>query len=120
MQKEEEELLGQLEKELPIYEDYLKEIAEGVVEQKISKFPLFIAHKEKAISLGKPVIIAENAKTEWSINASVVEELVSRQILDEDKMLDFRHSHKDPKTHVLLFVATPGIMKFIYRPYTSK
>jgi len=114
------EVIKSLDQDLPVYEDYLKEISEQVLNEKVSKYPLFIAHKEDAIALGRPIIIKERAKTAWSINASIAEELFSKNILGEDKLEEFKKAYKDPQTHVLFFILTPEEMKFLFRPYTTK
>lgn len=113
-------IMKSLDQDLPVYEDYLKEISEQVLKEKISKYPLFIAHKEDAIALGRPIIIKSKTKTEWSINATVAEELFSKKILAEEKIDEFKQAFKDPKTHILLFILTPEEMNFLFRPYTTK
>jgi len=117
---ETDELIKSLDQDIPVYEDYLKEISEQVLREKISKYPLFIAHKEPAIALGRPIIVSEKAKTNWSINASIAEELFSKNILGQEKLDDFKTAFKDPKTHILFFILTPKEMKFLFRPYTTK
>lgn len=114
-----DEIIKSLDKDIPVYEDYLKEISEQVLNEKISQYPLYIAHKEDAIALGKPIILKERSKTEWNINASVAEELFTKQILSDEKADEFKKAFKDPKTHMLFFVLTPGEMKFLFRPYTT-
>jgi len=97
--------------------EYLKDVSEQIIENKISNYPVFIVHKEEAIQLGRPLIIAEQTKTNWSFNASFIENLIKKGILDYEKLPDFQNIYKNPKEFACIFMATPQFMNFVWCPF---
>ncbi len=115
--KKTEQLLDSLREDIIVYGDYLKEISEACRQEKISDFPIFIAHQEPTISLGKPIILRENSQTSWSINASHLQDFVNRNLIDHEKELNFTQIYKNPDQFVCVFVLTPEFSNFIFCPY---
>ncbi|MCB0514959.1 MAG: hypothetical protein R2798_13405 [Chitinophagales bacterium] len=112
-----EQKLLSLREDMKIVGGYLQEIALAMLENNISKYPLFIAHHESAINLGKAVIVAEKSRTHWSFNASMLEELVVKKLFDKDKISDFVETLGDPTQNTCIFMATPDEMNFIFVPF---
>lgn len=112
-----EQLLDSLREDIMVYGDYLKEISEACRKEKISDFPIFVAHQEPSISLGQAIIIKEQSQTAWSINASHLEDFVNRNLVDHEKELNFTQIYKDPDAFVCVFVLTPEFSNFIFCPY---
>jgi len=102
------------------YEDYLKEVAELMLNNKVSKYPIFVLHKERAIKLGSPIIDAFRSKTKWSVNASHLEEFVNKKILQAEKVDGFRTNYKNPAENLCIFVFDPQNAGFIFRPFSIK
>jgi len=112
-----EEKLLSLREDVKVLGDYLKEISMGVMKEGISRFPIFIAHKEPAISLGKLIIDAEKSKTHWSYNASLLEDFFNNEILDESQEELIETNFKDPKFFACIFLLTPEDMDFVFCPF---
>ncbi|QQS28991.1 MAG: hypothetical protein IPM47_19490 [Sphingobacteriales bacterium] len=115
-----EELLESVEREVRIHQDYLIKIAQMVISQNISEYPIFILHKEPGIQLGRPVIEAESAQSDWNINASLIEELVKKGLISPSKLEEFKKIYKNPLTHLCLFVISgQSDAGFAFCPYSD-
>ncbi len=112
-----EQSLLSLRSDLKKVGEYLKEIAEAILDNEISEFPLFIVHRERAISLGRAVVLAEKSGTYWSFNASMLEELVGRGIIQADKVEEFRTLYKDARYYACIFMLTPETMNVVFSPF---
>jgi hypothetical protein len=110
------ESLTELEQNLRIYKESIREIAEEIVQAEVSKYPIFVASKEP-VSIGKMVIDKEELALEWSIFASTLEEFVRRKIITQEKLNAFRSAWKSPETHCCIFALIDDTASFIYVPY---
>lgn len=116
----EEEIIKSIDLDITAYEDYLKEVAELMLREKVTKYPIFVLHQQKEIKLGSPIIEAFRSKTNWSVNASHLEEFVNKQILEYEKLDGFRATYKNPAEHLCIFVFNPKNAGFIFRPFNIK
>ncbi|NUQ22380.1 MAG: hypothetical protein HUU34_00390 [Saprospiraceae bacterium] len=92
----------------------LGQAADVILDQEVSAYPVFIVH-QAMLSMGIPLI--ENAaESEWSVNASTLEELVTKQIVQEDKLDVFRQVYKDPRTFLCLLVIADSSADFVFLP----
>jgi len=58
-----EQILESVQRDVRLYENYLKKVATRVIAEEISKYPIFIVHKEARLDLGRPIIVAEAMRT---------------------------------------------------------
>ena len=75
-EKPKESPLKSLETDLILYSETLKEIALEILAEKLSEFPIFIAHQHQ-VSLGEQVVDKEELSTEWNINVSFLEDFIN-------------------------------------------
>ena len=75
-EKTKESPLKSLETDLILYSETLKEIALEILVEKLSEFPIFIAHQHQ-VSLGEQVVDKEELSTEWNINVSFLEDFIN-------------------------------------------
>jgi hypothetical protein len=113
---EQKELLSNLDQNLKIYKESIREIADEILQAEVSKYPIFVASRD-AISIGRMVIDKEELALEWSIYASTLEEFVRRGIVKEDKLSDFRKAWKNPEHFFCIFAVLDQTASFIYVPY---
>ena len=111
--------LQELNQNLNIYKESIREISEEIIDNQISKYPIFIASREET-NLGKQIIDKEELALEWSINASTLEEFVRRKIVLENKLEAFKKSYKDPKKFLCVFALLAENAGFIYLPYDEE
>lgn len=103
-----------LEKEITPYKKLLAQASDVILNEKVSKYPIFIIHQQE-IEMGIPLIEAGQA-FKWSVNASTLEEFVSKNIVFEEKVKDFISEFKDPEEHFCLFVLSELGAQFIFVP----
>src|SRR6476659_5962628 len=95
--------LKTLEPDLKFYSDSIREVATEIMVEGISQYPIFIAHQHE-IKIGEPILDKNELNTEWSINASTLEEFQEAGIVLEDKKARFIKTYKNPNEFMCLFV----------------
>lgn len=109
-------LLLEVKRDLEFYKEAIQTVAEEIMENDISKYPLFIAHKAE-IALGRKILDAEELEAKWDISASLLEEFVAKGLVDQEKLPAFKEAFKDPKTYMCVFLAYESGGNFIFYPY---
>ena len=66
--------------------------------------------------MGIALIEANPPKMYWSVNASTLEEFVTKNLVFEEKVKDFMSTYKNPETHLCLFVLSELGAQFIFIP----
>ena len=112
MQKEQD--LKTLEEELKSYKPLLGKVADTIMEQDVSSYPLFVLH-HAGIEVGIP-LDTQNIEGEWSVNASSLEEFVAKQLVLADKVDEFKSVYKDPTAFLCLFVVDKSGATFVFIP----
>jgi hypothetical protein len=105
-----------LEQNLSIYKESIREISEEILQNNVSKYPIFIASKLE-VSIGRMVIDKEDLALEWNINASTLEEFLRRKIVSEDKLDFFKQQYKNPEHYICLFTILDDQAGFVFIPY---
>jgi hypothetical protein len=111
--------LVSLEKDLELYSDSIKEVAIDIMMEGISTHPIFIAHQH-VVSIGEVILNRDDLNTNWSIQASTLEEFVEKGIINREKKPLFLKSYKKPEDFMCVFVIVPEGANFIYYPYHVK
>lgn len=96
--------------------DSLRMIAQRVIEEGISEYPVFIAAQEW-VDLGKPIFDRDSVQLNWFFNASILEDFVRKNIVTADRVKDFQKAFGDPNERACVFVITPEVQQFIFVPY---
>lgn len=112
-------LYKQLEKELAGYKKILSEAAEVIQDQDVSKFPIFVIH-QNIVDIGINIVNTEVAKGNWSVNASTLEEFVTKQIIAEEKVEDFQSLYRSHHDDLCLFALSELGANFIFLPKTNE
>lgn len=105
----------QLEKELSAYITILGKAADAVIQQDVSDYPIFIAHQQ-VMDMGIPIIEKEKVKGNWSVHVSSLEEFVTKQVIQPDKIDEFKNVYKDPEGSLCFFVLSELGASFIFFP----
>ena len=105
----------QLEKELDIYRKLMSQAADVIRQKDVSDFPIFVAHQQE-MEIGMLIHDAKEKGGKWSIHASTLEEFVSRQIVFEDKIVEFKTNYKDPESNVCVFILSTLGAQFVFLP----
>jgi len=111
--------LVSLEKDLTLYADSIKEVATEILIEGVSTHPIFVAHQH-TVSIGEVILDREELHTDWTIQASTIEEFVQKGIINPDKKAMFLKTYKKPEDYMCVFVIVPEGANFIYYPYRKR
>ncbi len=114
--KEKKSPLLSLEKDLTFYAESIKEVAIEIMVEGISSTPIFIAHQHE-VSIGEMILNKADLNTDWSIQASTLEEFIQKGIIHPDKKEQFLKNYKKPENFMCVFVIVPQGANFVYYPY---
>lgn len=110
--------LVSLEKDLELYAESIKEIALEIIAEGISAHPVFVAHQH-TVSIGELILNKDELNTNWTIQASTVEEFVEKGIIKPERKEEFLKYYKKPQDFMCVFVIVPEGANFIYYPYDA-
>ncbi len=119
MSKQREELdpsLESLRNDMAQIGPHLREIADRVIEEGITEFPVFVASFE-LVDIGKPIFDRDSIQLNWFFNASILEDFVRKNIVKKDKLGQFQKVYENPREKACIFMITPEEAKFIFIPY---
>jgi hypothetical protein len=105
----------QLEQELTIYTKALTQASEIILNEEISRYPIFVAHQHE-VMIGIPVLEKEKIGGDWNINASTLEEFVAKNIIQNEKIDEFRKNFKDAEHFLCVFVLSELGAQFVFLP----
>lgn len=111
---QEEVIYDSLKKDLEELAEVLANTADTIVEQDVSKYPIFLLTKQ-LVELGVPVKAAKNAE-DWNVHASTLEEFATKRLIDMEKVADFQKIYKNPKDFHCLFVLMEDSATFVFSP----
>lgn len=104
-----------LEKELKPFKEIIAKAAEVIQDQDVSSFPIFVIH-QNLVDIGINIVDKEVTKGNWSVNASTLEEFVTKQIIVPEKIEDFKLLYKSHDGELCLFVLSELGANFIFLP----
>ncbi len=107
-----------LERDLKVFKPVLSKAADTVINEDVSKYPIFVVHQHQ-VDMGIPLIVMEENQSKWSINVSTLEEFVTKQIIQIDKIDEFRKVYKEAEGELCLFVLSELGATFIFLPKTE-
>lgn len=113
-----EEILN-IEKELKVYNHIISQAKQTILDQDVTKYPIFVASKSK-IELGISLIDREKTTAIWSINASSLEEFVAKNIVNAGKIEDFKKTFKNVETYNCYFIVSDIGNQFAFLPVLTK
>lgn len=105
----------QLEEEIKPYAALMGKVADSILDQDISSYPIFVVHQFE-LSLGIPLVERQEGGAKWSINASTLEELATKKVVEMSRVDSFRQVYKDPQDFLCLFVLSDLGANFIFVP----
>jgi hypothetical protein len=113
---EKQEKYGKLEQDLQQYKSLLGKAADTILDQDVSSYPIFVVH-QLSVDLGLPLVQRdEDSGVKWSVNATTLEELVTKQVIANERVDDFTKVYKDPRSFLCLFVLSDLGAQFIFIP----
>jgi hypothetical protein len=108
--------LGTITKDFVIVAETLKEASYQMRARKISDFPVFPVCKVEQ-PIGELILAKEDIAATWNFYISMLDELIQRKLITEDRMHDFIQSYKDPEEFCCLLVVDEEFVNFVYIPF---
>jgi hypothetical protein len=105
----------QLEAELKPYIELMGKAADAIITQDVSTYPIFVIHQH-TVDIGLQLIEKSDEGSNWSVNATTLEELATKKIVEMSKVEDFKKVYKDPQEQLCLFVLSDLGANFIFIP----
>lgn len=109
----------QLEEDLQDYSSTMEKAQQAILDQEVSKYPIFVVHQHE-IELGVLLVDGTNLGLQWSINASTLEEFLSKQIIQPERVDSFKQVYKDTDQYFCCFVLSELGANFIFLPKQFK
>ncbi len=104
-----------LEKDLQKYLPMMGQAADTIIDENVSRYPVFAVHQLE-LELGIPLVIKTEDGPKWSIQASTLEEMVGKKLIQSEKVDDFRRVYRDPADFLCLFTLSDQGAQFIFMP----
>jgi hypothetical protein len=108
--------LKSLQIDLDFYSESLREVALEIMGEGYSAYPIFIAHQHE-VAVGEVILDRSELETNWTVNASTLEEFVEIGIIQEDRKAAFIQNYKSAKDYMCLFVVVAEGANFVFYPY---
>lgn len=114
------------EKEVKELEDFLTEFAgdlletsRELIEMKLTKFPVYIIHKE-AVEVGQVLLDRIELEQPYYISVSTLEEFIDNDYIDTNKRKDFETAYGDPLKQMCLLWVLGDDANFVFFPFASQ
>lgn len=112
------QLLETLKQDFKTYKDALQEVSEDIIKQGFSQYPIFVAHQED-VAIGEVILDRNELGTNWTIQASTLEEFIEKGIIEENRAEFFRNSFKSPGTTCCMFMVSQYGARFVFVPFNT-
>ncbi|HHH49903.1 MAG TPA: hypothetical protein ENK52_02870 [Saprospiraceae bacterium] len=104
-----------IQEELAPYKTVLGKAADTIIDENVSSYPIFVVHRLE-VSIGIPMIKRDEVEAKWSINASSLEELVTKKVVELKKLEAFKKIYKDPRSFLCLLLLSDFGATFAFLP----
>ncbi len=115
-EKKQRSPLESLEVDLKYFNDSIKEVAIEIRVEGLSKYPIFVAHQHE-VKLGEVIFDRHEMNTDWTIQASTMEEFLERGVIKKELKERFIDTYKNPDKFMCVFVIVPEGANFVFFPY---
>jgi len=110
--------LKSLRIDLNFYKESIREVAIEIIAEGLSQYPIFVAHQHQ-VQVGELILDREELGTQWTIQASTLEEFVEKGIILKERKAHFIKNYKKPEDYICLFVIVPEGANFVFYPYSK-
>ena len=110
-----------IERALAPYQELLAQTSDAILDHDISNYPIFVVHQQE-VEIGVKIIEREEQENtdSWTIQASMLEEFVSKKIIDLERVEEFREIYKSPQKYFCLFILNELGAQFVFLPRITK
>lgn len=108
-------LYERLPVELAPYHKMMGQAADTIMDEDVSRYPILAIHQLE-LELGILLVQRSEKGSKWSIHASTLEEMVTKKLVQTNRIDDFRRVYKNPREFFCLFVLSDEGAQFIFLP----
>lgn len=102
-----------LKDQLKVYVPIMQKAGDIVQDEGVSNYPIMVVHKQE-VEIGIPLEISIDLPGRWKVHVSTLEEFVSKKIIEDEKIDEFRNLYKQHENHVCLFVLSQLGAQFVF------
>ncbi len=109
----------QLQTDIKPYHKVLREAADTVVDEKVSNYPVFVAYAGEDTDSVPGIHVVEVPTMRqliWTINVTTLEELVAKQVVNQEKIDPFRKVYNENVDHFCLLIIDEAGGRFGFVP----
>ncbi len=114
-----EKELKALQIELTEYSGQLLEITRELLKERVTEFPVFIAHQTD-VSLGELIVDLKEYEVPYSISVSTIEEFVEAGLIQSEKLAAFREAFGNPVNNMCVFWVHGDNARYILFPFAGR
>ena len=104
-----------VEKEMHIYNKMMCDAIDTLLLEDVSRYPMFVVSKSE-MEIGLELAHLSRNAGGWNINLSTLEEFVTKNIIADDKIEDFKKIYKSTASHICIFLNWKNSFTFIFLP----
>jgi Mg2+/Co2+ transporter CorC len=112
-----ETVLRQLQKDFRTIATDLEEIVDKILEEGITRYPVFIAAKQKIV-LGIQIYERVASNLHFDFYLSPIEELIRKGVIRTEALQEFKDAYKNPLDTACVILISDNEYNFIFLPYT--
>lgn len=110
-------ILKALEAAVHKNQNWFDQTIKTIQNEGVSNYPILVAHPTATnIEIGLPILESER----YAFNATTLEELAMKKVVDLDKVNEFRTLYKQKKESFCIFLLDKPAPQFIFIPYTKE
>lgn len=110
--------LNTLRLDLNFFKDSIKEVSQDIIAEGYSQYPIFIAHQAE-VKLGEVILDREELGTNFTIQATTLEDLVEKKVILPANVEKFKKAYKDPEKQCCIFLVTEHGAQFVFVPFEA-
>jgi hypothetical protein len=121
MKTESSDYIDRFGQQLHFYLELMKEAFEGVINEDVSRYPVFIFHQQE-MSVGLPIYDREHNNGEWSVNVSTLEEFYIKGIVTIEQVEEIKAKiiGQPPQFCCMVLFEGKGSLIFVDRPVETE
>lgn len=113
MKEESEKFIEEFGKELLHYRQLMQEAFDGVLNENVSLYPVFIFHQQE-VTVGIPIADRHQIVGEWSVNISTLEEFYIKGIVKMEQVEEIKLKINGLPPQYCCLVLTADHSRFIF------
>lgn len=114
-----EKELKALQEELAEFSGQLLEITRELLKERVTEFPIFIAHQSD-VFIGEIIVDLKEYEVPFSLSVSTIEEFVETGLIQKDKLIAFREAFGNPVNNMCVFWVHGDNARYILFPFAGR